>query len=100
VRPGAAGLIKTLANEYGRYNILFNTVCPGRIMTDRLLDGHKQAGKSVDEYLKGLAQDIPVGRVGTPEEFASMVVFLASERASYVNGVAIQVDGGLVRGLL
>ncbi len=100
VRPGTAGLIKTLANEYGRYNILFNTVCPGRIMTDRLLGGHKQAGKSVEEYLKGLGQDIPVERVGTPEEFANMVVFLASERASYVNGVAIQVDGGMVRGLL
>jgi 3-oxoacyl-[acyl-carrier protein] reductase len=100
VRPGTAGLIKTLANEYGQYNVLFNTVCPGRIMTDRLIGGHRQAGKSVDDYLKGLGQDIPLGRVGTPEEFASMVVFLASERASYVNGVAIQVDGGMVRGLL
>lgn len=100
VRPGTAGLIKTLANEYGRHNILFNTVCPGRIMTDRLIGGHKQTGKTVDEYLKGLGSDIPVGRVGTPEEFANMVVFLASERASYVNGVAIQIDGGMVRGLL
>jgi 3-oxoacyl-[acyl-carrier protein] reductase len=100
VRPGTAGLMKTLANEYGEYNILFNTVCPGRIMTDRLVGGHKQAGKSVEDYLKGLGQDIPLGRVGTPEEFASMVVFLASERASYVNGVAVQVDGGMIRGLL
>jgi len=100
VRPGTAGLIKSLAAELGKDNILLNTVCPGRIMTERLISGHKQAGQPVDEYLDGLSRDIPLGRVGTPEEFASMVVFLASERASYVTGVTVQVDGGLIRGLL
>ena len=100
VRPGTAGLMKTLATELGRDNILVNTVCPGRILTDRLLGGARQAGLPPDEYIKQAGADVPLGRVGTPEEFASVVTFLASERASYVTGVALQVDGGLIRGLL
>jgi 3-oxoacyl-[acyl-carrier protein] reductase len=99
IRPGAAGLMKTLATELGADNILVNTVCPGRILTDRLLGGARQAGLSPEEYVRQVGADVPVGRVGTPEEFANVVVFLASERASYVTGVAIQVDGGLIRGL-
>ena len=100
VRPGVAGLTKTLAAELGRDNILVNTVCPGRILTDRLLGAARQAGLSREEDLAKAGDDIPLGRVGTPEEFANVVVFLASEKASYVTGVALQVDGGLVRGLL
>jgi 3-oxoacyl-[acyl-carrier protein] reductase len=100
IRPGAAGLMKTLATELGRDNILINTVCPGRILTDRLLGGARQAGLPPDEYVRQAGADVPLGRVGTPEEFANVVTFLASERASYVTGVALQVDGGLIRGLL
>lgn len=100
VRPGVAGLMKTLASQLGKDNITVNTVCPGRIMTDRFLSGMKTHGLSRDDYLSRQSTDVPLGRIGTPEEFASVVVFLASERASYVTGVAIQVDGGLVRGLL
>ncbi len=100
VRPGVAGLMKTLATDLGTDNILFNTVCPGRIMTERLLSGRAQTGKSVEEYLQVISKDVPLGRIGTPEEFANMVVFLASARASYVTGATVQVDGGLVRGLL
>ena len=100
IRPGAAGLMKTLAAELGHDNILVNTVCPGRILTDRLLGGARQAGVSPEQYVVQAGVDVPLGRVGTPEEFANVVVFLASERASYVTGVALQVDGGLVRGLL
>lgn len=100
IRPGVAGLAKSLASELGRDNILVNTVCPGRIMTDRFLEGASRARVPTEEYLARQSLDIPLARVGTPEEFANVVVFLASERASYVTGVAVQVDGGLIRGLL
>jgi len=100
MRPAAAGLLKTLSVELGHDNILLNTVCPGRIMTERFLAGHTPAGTSVEEYVATEAAQVPLGRIGTPEEFANLVVFLASERASYITGTAIQVDGGMVRGLL
>jgi 3-oxoacyl-[acyl-carrier protein] reductase len=99
VRPGVAGLVKTLAPELGKDNITINVVCPGRIMTERFLSGAKQAGLPTEAYVARSSTEIPLQRIGTPEEFANVVVFLASERASYVTGVAIQVDGGLVRGL-
>ena len=103
IRPGVVGLSKTLAAELGKDNILINTVCPGRILTDRLQSGlrarAKGAGKSLEEYLPAATAEIPLGRIGSPEEFAHVVVFLASERASYVTGATIQVDGGLIRGI-
>jgi 3-oxoacyl-[acyl-carrier protein] reductase len=97
VRPGVAGMVKTLAEDLGKHNITINVVCPGKILTDRLLGGAKQAGLAREEFLEKAGLDIPLGRVGTPEEFANVMVFLASERASYVTGVALQVDGGLIR---
>jgi len=100
VRPGVAGMMKTLAGQLGKDGITVNTVCPGKIMTDRFLGGQKISGLSREDYLARAVEDVPVGRIGTPEEFANVIVFLASERASYVTGVAVQVDGGLVRGLL
>ncbi|MGH7311619.1 MAG: SDR family oxidoreductase, partial [Candidatus Rokuibacteriota bacterium] len=99
VRPGVAGLVNTLAPELGKDNITINVVCPGRIMTERFLSGAKQAGLPTEAYVARSSSEIPLRRIGTPEEFANVLVFLASERASYVTGVAIQVDGGLVRGL-
>ncbi|MGH7324364.1 MAG: SDR family oxidoreductase [Candidatus Rokuibacteriota bacterium] len=100
VRPGVAGLVKTLAPELGQDNITINVVCPGRIMTDRFLGGARQAGLPTEQYVARSSAEIPLRRIGTPEEFANVIVFLASERASYVTGVALQVDGGLVRGIL
>ena len=100
VRPGVHGMMKTLALQLASENILVNTLCPGRILTDRLMGGLKASGLSREEYLERQSAEIPLGRVGTAEEFANVAVFLASERASYVTGVALQVDGGLVRGLL
>jgi 3-oxoacyl-[acyl-carrier protein] reductase len=99
VRPGVAGMMKTLAGQLGKDGITVNTVCPGKIMTDRFLGGQKISGLSREEYLARAVEDVPIRCVGTPEEFANVIVFLASERASYVTGVSVQVDGGLVRGL-
>lgn len=88
VRSAVRGLVKTLSNEYAPYNVLVNNVCPGFTATERLK--HLQGKIPVDQ--------IPLGRVATPEEFANVVVFLASERASYITGSSIAVDGGLVKG--
>jgi 3-oxoacyl-[acyl-carrier protein] reductase len=101
IRPGVAGLFKTLAVELAKDGITVNLVLPGRIMTDRFLDHQKEraesGGRTLEAQIALSGMDIPMARVGTPEEFASMVVFLASERASYVTGTAVQVDGGLIR---
>lgn len=104
LRAGVAGLVRTLANEYGAYGITVNNVCPGYTRTDRLDDlaamMAARTGSSTDEVFAGWKKLIPAGRLGTPEEFASVVAFLASERASYVNGVSLTIDGGTTRGLL
>ncbi len=103
IRAGVSGLVKTLANEYGRDNILVNNVCPGFTATARLLElSSTLAGKrgvTPKEVEAGWAAQAPLGRIGQPEEFANVVVFLASERASYVTGVSIAVDGGIVKGI-
>ena len=87
-RSAIRGLVKTLSNEYAPHNVLVNNVCPGYTATERLqkLNVHPEA-------------QIPMGRVATPEEFANLVVFLASERASYITGVSIPVDGGWAKAL-
>jgi 3-oxoacyl-[acyl-carrier protein] reductase len=103
VRSGVSGLIKTLANEYGPYNVLVNSVCPGYTATARLLSLAGQIGEKEGvepaRIEERWALQAPLGRVGRPEEFADAVVFLASERASYITGVALAVDGGIVKGL-
>ena len=102
-RPAVLGLAKSLANELAIHNILVNSVCPGAFETERHLDlarrRAQQEGVPLEEYMKSRAKDIPLQRAGKPEEFADLVVFLASERASYITGTAIQIDGGLVRSL-
>jgi 3-oxoacyl-[acyl-carrier protein] reductase len=103
VRSGVSGLVKSLANEYGPYNVLVNSVCPGYTATARLLDLRaalaKRDGVPSEEIEARWARQSPLGRIGQPEEFANVVVFLASERASYVSGVSIAVDGGTVKGI-
>jgi 3-oxoacyl-[acyl-carrier protein] reductase len=103
VRSGVSGLVKTLSNEYGPHNVLVNNVCPGYTATARLLDLSatlaKKEGVDRKEIEDRWARQAPLGRIGQPEEFANLVVFLASERASYITGVSIAVDGGIVKGL-
>ena len=102
-RAGALGLAKSTATELAPYNILINTVCPGSFETERHFDLARrraaQEGITVEEYLKNRVKEIPLRRAGKPEEFADLVVFLTSERASYITGDAIQIDGGVVRSL-
>jgi len=104
IRPGVAGLFKTLAMDVAKDNITVNLVLPGRIMTDRFIhhqtERAKTGGRSLEAQMALGAADIPMGRIGAPEEFASVVVFLASERASYVTGVVVQVDGGLIKSVV
>jgi len=103
VRSAVSGLVKTLANEYGPYNVLVNSVCPGYIATARLLElsGTLAAKQGTDPKTieERWGRQAALGRIGQPEEFANLVVFLASERASYITGSAIQVDGGTIKGV-
>lgn len=101
IRWAMAGWAKTWANEVGAYGITVNDVLPGQFETDRLLavmQAQAQSKQVPIEAIKAQArQAIPAGRFGEPEEFAAVVAFLASPAASYVNGVAIAVDGGRTR---
>ncbi len=101
VRSAVSGLIKTLANEYGPYNVLVNSVCPGFTATARLqaLSAQLASAQGVPEadIQRRWTSQIPLGRLGRPEEFADAVAFLASERASYINGVSLAIDGGMVK---
>jgi 3-oxoacyl-[acyl-carrier protein] reductase len=103
VRSAVSGLIKTLANEYGPSDVLVNNVCPGYTATARLetLAAKLAEAESapVEKIKERWASQVPLRRLGRPDEFANLVVFLASERASYISGVSVAVDGGLVKGI-
>jgi len=94
VRPGVIGWAKTLAREVGPKGITVNSIAPGRIDTERIREVYPE-GATEDDL-----KTIPLRRLGTPREIADVVCFLASDRASYVTGTVIPVDGGLTRGLL
>ncbi len=103
VRAAVVGLVKSLANEFGKDGILVNNVGPGYTATDRLKSlaaGRAQAtGKTEEELFAVWAADSAVKRVGTPEEVAAVIVWLASECASFVTGQTILADGGAYKGL-
>ena len=102
-RPAIAGLSKSLSKELGPHNILVNTICPGYTRTDRLEElaesRVRAAGITKDQYYESLGKSVPIGRIGEADEFASVAAFLCSERASYVSGIAVAVDGGASSGL-
>lgn len=100
VRPAVAGVMKTLALEYGQSGIRFNIVCPGRIMTERFLQVERAHGGSLEERLAQSSAEVPLKRFGQPEEVADAVAFLSSDRAAYITGSILAVDGGNVRSLL
>jgi 3-oxoacyl-[acyl-carrier protein] reductase len=102
-RTGIMGLSKSLSQELAGDNILINTVGPGRVETDRIIElDHKVAekkGVSFEDIQEKSKKAVPIGRYGTPEEFARMIVFLGSEANTYVTGQALLVDGGMVKAM-
>jgi 3-oxoacyl-[acyl-carrier protein] reductase len=94
-RPGVIGALKTLAQKLAADGITLNSILPGRIATDRISHLHG----SIEKAQEVARQEIPAGRLGTAEEIAAAAAFLCSERASYITGVALLVDGGLTKSL-
>lgn len=102
-RAGVLGFSKSLSNQVASYGITVNSICPGYTKTERveeLARSFEESGKgTVKDFYKNMQKNIPGGRLGTPEEIAQAVAFLASEGAGYITGVALQVDGGYTKGL-
>jgi 3-oxoacyl-[acyl-carrier protein] reductase len=93
-RPATLGFFKTLAREVAAEGVTVNTLAPGRIATDRAAE---LAGGSMEEVARRAREEVPAGRPGTPEECGDLVAFLCSERAAYLTGALIPLDGGLMR---
>lgn len=103
LRAGVTGFAKSLSNEVGSKNITVNNVAPGYTLTNRLyelaVNRAKLSGKSHEEILADMAKDIPMNRLGGAEEIASLIVFLASNKSSYITGTTIQIDGGSTKAI-
>ena len=96
---GVIGYAKTLSLEVAKHNINVNTICPGYIETQRLEKVFAAGGEDPDIMRKQLTSEVAMGRIGTVDDIAHIVAMLVSERGRYTTGTAIQVDGGLFRGL-
>jgi len=103
LRAGLTGLAKSLANQYGPHNILVNTVLPGYTRTERLQELEEalmeRQGLSREEIVQQWTAATPIGRLGEPKELAAAVAFLVSERASFITGSALAVDGGRIQNI-
>lgn len=104
IRSGVIGFAKTLSNELATFNITVNSVCPGFTLTDRVRNLAKTIAErentTPEKVIGKWEETIPMKRLGTPEEFAALVTFLASEQAGYITGAAIQIDGGWYKGVM
>jgi len=98
MRMGVVGMAKMMADEFGPYNITVNNVAPGSTLTERITKT-VPPGVNADEALKKRAENIPLRRLGKPEELGAVVTFLASEHAGYITGATIPVDGGASRSI-
>lgn len=103
MRAGITGLMKSLATEYAKDGITFNALMPGFTETGRmeavLQSAAKAGGITYEQAMERGMKDVPMGRIGQPEEFAALAAFLASARASYITGTSIPVDGGYIKGI-
>lgn len=103
LRPGLHGLLKTLALELAPYRIRVNSVAPGRMQTERVIAADRaraeRSGVPLEAAQREQLARVPMGRFGHPEELADAAAFLVSDRASYVTGTTLHVDGGMIRGL-
>jgi 3-oxoacyl-[acyl-carrier protein] reductase len=103
LRAAVTGMARTLASEVASYGITVNNLLPGYTRTERIVELAEataaRTGRPVDEFEKRLVAEIPARRLGEPRELAALAAFLASERAAYVTGQSIAVDGGWIRGL-
>ncbi len=99
-KHGMSGLTKTVAKENASFGITCNEICPGAIDSELIngmaIGNQKRTGQSVNDYFKEIKDEIPAGRLAKPEEIANLAVFLASEKAGYLNGASIQLDGALI----
>ena len=103
-RAGVLGFAKCLSDELATQGITVNVVCPGYMHTDRVTDlveqRASQTKRDTHQVMAGMVADIPLGRMGEPDEIGAAVAFLASARAGYITGVALQVDGGFIRSII
>jgi len=104
LRAGLTGFAKTVSNEYARFGLTVNTVCPGYTKTERLRElaeaKSKALGGSIDDIYNDWIAGTPAGRLGNPDELAALIAFLSSEKAAFITGSSIAVDGGSYKGLL
>ena len=103
-RAGVLGFAKSLADEVATAGITVNVVCPGYVATERVAEvteaRARAEGRPAEAIVRETVAQIPLGRLGDPDELGAVVAFLASERASYITGAVLQVDGGFTRGIV